>query len=121
MCRIRLKRFSIWKSNLDYISKHNKEFQKGIHSFDLGMNQFGDLVIDAFYLLVINFRNEIIIHCKFFVRFKTNEEFVKIFNGYNATLKESTVQSSKVFKYDPNLQVPDSIDWYIFSNKDIFS
>ena len=34
-----------------------------------------------------------------------------MYNGYNATRKESQVKSSSVFNYDPNLQVPDSIDW----------
>lgn len=38
-------RFNIWKSNLAYINKHNQEHAKGVHSFDLAMNKFGDLVI----------------------------------------------------------------------------
>jgi len=77
-------RFNIWKSNLAYINKHNQEHAKGIHSFDLAMNKFGDL---------------------------TTKEFARIYNGYNATMRPSTVSSTRVFKYDPNLQVPDSVDW----------
>lgn len=53
-----LKRFNIWKSNLAYISKHNQEFQKGTHSFELGMNQYGDLVyfirFDFFFKIFSN-------------------------------------------------------------------
>jgi len=77
-------RLNIWKTNTDFIDQHNLKFTQGILSFEVGMNQFGDL---------------------------TNKEFVKIYNGYNATRKESKATKSLVFQYDPNLQVPDSIDW----------
>ena len=40
-----ISRFNIWKSNLNHINKHNQEFSKGVHTFDLAMNRFGDLVI----------------------------------------------------------------------------
>jgi cathepsin L len=77
-------RLNIWKTNIDFINKHNSKFVQGLLSFEVGMNRFGDL---------------------------TNKEFVKMYNGFNATRKESQVKSSSVFNYDPNLQVPDSIDW----------
>ena len=79
-----LKRYNIWKSNLDYINAHNQQANNGVHTFWLKMNQFGDL---------------------------TNSEFVSIYNGYNQSLVQSVARSNRVFEYDPNLQVPDSIDW----------
>ena len=75
-------RFNTWKSNSELIKSHNSDADKGIHTFWLGMNRFGDL---------------------------TAKEFASIYNGYNATLK--TTNSNRVFKYDPSLQVPDKIDW----------
>jgi len=74
-------RFGIWKSNLDYIKKHNAEPK---HTFKLAMNKFGDL---------------------------TSSEFGRMFNGFNATQKLSLAKPGKVLEYNPNVQVPDSIDW----------
>ena len=37
-------RFAIFKMNLNKINKHNEEAQKGLHTFTLRMNKFGDLV-----------------------------------------------------------------------------
>jgi len=37
-----LRRFQIFKSNLDYIEAHNERAAKGQHSFTLAMNRFGD-------------------------------------------------------------------------------
>jgi hypothetical protein len=36
-------RFSVFKHNLDLIERHNKEAARGLHSFELGMNAYGDL------------------------------------------------------------------------------
>ena len=37
-------RREIWEANLDYINQHNEEFSRGEHSYDLGLNEFADLV-----------------------------------------------------------------------------
>jgi cathepsin L len=50
-----LVRRSIWEKNLDYINQHNLEADRGVHTFWLGMNEYGDM---------------------------TNEEFVRTMNGY---------------------------------------
>ena len=34
----------MWEANLDYINQHNEEFSRGEHSYDLGLNEFADLV-----------------------------------------------------------------------------
>lgn len=53
-------RRDIWEANLDYINQHNDEFQRGEHSYTLGLNEFADLVtlnikrpIYTFILLVM--------------------------------------------------------------------
>jgi cathepsin L len=43
----------IWESNLNYIQKHNIEYDMGKHSYSLGMNEFGDYThqeFKSFYL-----------------------------------------------------------------------
>lgn len=79
-----LKRFNIWKSNFDFINLHNQQADNGVHSFWLKMNQFGDL---------------------------TNSEFVAIYNGFNQSLAQSLKKTKNTHDYNPDLQVPDSVDW----------
>ncbi len=79
-----LRRFNIWKSNLDFIKKHNQDADKGLHTFWVKMNKFGDL---------------------------TAREFSKIYNGYNSSLRTSFTGSKYVHVYNSNYQVPDSVDW----------
>ena len=78
------KRFNIWKSNLDFINQHNKQADNGVHSFWLKMNQFGDL---------------------------TSSEFGAIYNGFNQSLSQSLLRNKRVFNFNPNLKVPESVDW----------
>ena len=33
-----------WESNLKYIQNHNLEADRGVHTFWLGMNEYGDMV-----------------------------------------------------------------------------
>jgi len=79
-----LRRFNIWKSNLDFIKKHNEDADNGLHTFWVKMNKFGDL---------------------------TAREFSKIYNGYNSSLRTSFTGSKYVHVYNSNFQVPDSVDW----------
>lgn len=37
-------RRTIWEKNMLFIEAHNKEYELGIHTYDLGMNHFGDMV-----------------------------------------------------------------------------
>lgn len=34
----------IWEKNMLFIEAHNKEYELGIHTYNLGMNHFGDMV-----------------------------------------------------------------------------
>jgi len=80
-----LARYHIWKNHFEIVNQHNMFADKGVYTYWLSMNKYADL---------------------------HNQEFVAIYNGYNATMKMNT--NSKpigVFNYNPNLQVPDKIDW----------
>jgi len=72
-----------WEANLKYISKHNSEHSLGKQTFTLKMNKFGDM---------------------------NNQEFAKLFNGYNMTkdMKKSLSQNLYV---SSGLNAPDSVDW----------
>ncbi|WAR11248.1 CATL-like protein, partial [Mya arenaria] len=52
----------IWEKNLAYINQHNLEADRNVHTFWLGMNEYGDM---------------------------TNEEFVRVMNGYKMANRTS--------------------------------
>ena len=41
----------MYEENVDYINKHNVEFQNGMHTFTLGINEYSDLSTDDALLL----------------------------------------------------------------------
>jgi len=83
------------------IRKHNLESDMGIHSYTLGINQFGDMVniinyFSSFYFL--------------FLYLKTNEEFRKQMNGYKINLKSQSDQMDRHTFFAPsNVVLPDSV------------
>ena len=81
-----LARFKIWKSNLEFVEKHNKEADSGIHTYWVRMNKFGDL---------------------------TSAEFGRLYNGFNASLRSTSPFSVplKTHVYNAKMQVPASVDW----------
>jgi len=34
----------IWEGHVDYIAKHNREHDMGLHTYTLGINQYADMV-----------------------------------------------------------------------------
>lgn len=81
---VELARRLIWQSNLDFINKHNKEANEGMHTFTVKMNKFGDLTI---------------------------EEFSKMYMGFNATKNMQKPKSDRTFQRPLGAHIPDSIDW----------
>jgi len=72
----------IWEANSRYINQHNSEAAKGVHTFTLKMNKYGDM---------------------------TSEEFGRMYNGYNMT---KNMQSKKnLLHKNSGLKNPDSVDW----------
>jgi cathepsin L len=65
-------RFNIFVDNHLYVQEHNKGFQAGLHTFELGINQFADM---------------------------TNEEFRTLMNGYR---RKSPKVTSQVFQSQSN-------------------
>jgi C1A family cysteine protease len=75
-------RFRIFKANMEYINFHNQEHAWGNYSYELGMNQFGDLTLDEF-----------------------SEQYL----GYQSRERDFIRSMNEVTLVDDN--VPDSIDW----------
>ena len=50
-------RRSIFLNNLDLINKHNEEFDKGMHNYSLGMNQFGDMTSEEWSSKMFGYNN----------------------------------------------------------------
>merc|ERR1719274_81542 len=50
-----VQRMMIFKANLNYIAKHNAEADMGVHTFELGMNEFGDMTHSEFKAKYLGF------------------------------------------------------------------
>merc|ERR1712121_25021 len=72
-------RKAVFADNLRLINKHNAEHAIGLHSYTLGINDFADL---------------------------TNEEFVKMYNGFVAPSNIEQVEFNGVVG-----SLPESVDW----------
>jgi len=71
----------VWEKNLRYIRSHNLEADMGIHTFTLGMNEYGDL---------------------------TDSEYHTLLKGY--TMQNKT-KATATFLAPSNFQAPDEVDW----------
>jgi len=76
-------RFNIFVENQRAIDAHNEEFKAGKHTFQLGMNQFGDM---------------------------TNEEFRTRMNGYRRSGASIVEPSTGIFQSTLK-DLPESVDW----------
>jgi len=73
-----------WEANVAIIRKHNLEHDLGLHSYTLGLNNYGDL---------------------------TNAEFNKIMNGLRVDLNQTKSANRRTYVAPANVQLPDSVDW----------
>lgn len=93
----------IWEENLAMIRKHNLDFDLGIHTYTLEMNQFGDMVF-------IKWKEKYFILRFYFSFLKTNEEFRKQMNGYKMNLETKTNQVDRhTFSVPTNFILPDHV------------
>lgn len=77
-------RFGVFTRNLEYIKKHNTEYNAGLHSYYLGVNHLADLEV---------------------------EEFRKL-NGYRKSKNASlTTGGCSTYLSASNVKVPDEVDW----------
>jgi C1A family cysteine protease len=74
----------IWERSLQTVKEHNLEADRGTYTYWLGMNEYAD---------------------------KTVEEFSSLMQTYYTMNEGKHGLTRDVFKYDPNLQVPDTVDW----------
>jgi cathepsin L len=79
----------IWQANHKFIEKHNEEANRGIHTFFLGMNKFGDL---------------------------ENSEFIKKYTGYKSSKKTDSIKSTNIVdrsmvKRSIDFEIPKKFDW----------
>ncbi|CAF0851886.1 unnamed protein product [Adineta steineri] len=78
-------RRATWEGNLKTVQQHNLQADLGVHTYWLGMNKYADMTIS---------------------------EFVKVMNGYNATMKGQRSQDRHTFAFNPSLtDLPDTVDW----------
>merc|ERR1712154_126462 len=78
-------RMKIWMENKAKIEKHNRHYYKGVHTYNLAMNEFGDLL---------------------------HHEFVATLNGYRQVNK--TVERPQGARYlmpAHTAQLPKNVDW----------
>ena len=74
----------IWQENSAYIQRHNDEADLGLHTFRLGMNQYGDLELHEFQRLL-----------------SADTKKTHTLKSFNHTLKTEF----------GNHSIPDSVDW----------
>ncbi|XP_071487862.1 cathepsin L-like peptidase [Diadema antillarum] len=77
------KRSSIWRENLEIVTKHNVRYDLGEFTYKLGINEYSDL---------------------------QNHEFVELMTGYRRNISSKATTGS-VFLAPENVQIPDSVDW----------
>lgn len=77
-------RRAIWESNVQLIHKHNLEADRGVHTYRLGMNAYGDM---------------------------TNREFVAVMNGYKQNVSASVCGHYTPPMNVDLSDLPDSVDW----------
>lgn len=71
----------IWEGHVEYIAKHNREYDFGMHTYTVGLNEYADM---------------------------TNQEFRATMNGYRGMNRTG---SGSTFLCPSHVQVPAAVDW----------
>ena len=79
-----MNRMSIWMENTAMIEQHNQEFYRGLHTYSLKMNQFGDL---------------------------SNEEFNALMNGYKRHPGTPRTGAKYMLPANSPDPLPSTVDW----------
>lgn len=74
----------IWERNVRLISTHNLEESRGVHTYTLGMNEYGDM---------------------------TSEEFVSVMNGYKQNVSRTVCSKFSPPMNVDLTSLPDTVDW----------
>ncbi|XP_072924897.1 procathepsin L-like [Hemitrygon akajei] len=72
----------VWEKNFRFIEYHNLGYMMGKHTYDLKMNQFGDLTL---------------------------EEFDKLMNGFRMPKSRNSTQH--LLKFRESVEIPQQVDW----------
>ncbi|CAF0720178.1 unnamed protein product [Adineta steineri] len=88
-----LVRRTVWENNLKMIEEHNLQADLGVHTYRLGMNQYGDLTA-----------NEI-------MQTYTVNEFIQKYTGFNGKMETTYSQVRQVLVSNSTASLPDSVDW----------
>ncbi|VDP22954.1 unnamed protein product [Soboliphyme baturini] len=101
-----LMRFKTFVSNLHKIRDHNDRAEKGMETFTMRMNQFGDWVsIHIIFASTGHLLTEGLL-------LEKHKEFLARMNGYKRLLGDETHRPHKHMFLSPlNVQIPESIDW----------
>lgn len=73
----------VYMENRQKIARHNQRAANGLHSYELAMNKFGDML---------------------------HHEFVALMNGFKKTWRTVSVNGS-TYLSPHNVKIPDSVDW----------
>jgi len=76
-------RMKVYMENRQKIARHNQRAANGLHSFELAMNQFGDML---------------------------HHEFVALMNGFKKTWKTESINGSS-YLTPANVEIPKAVDW----------
>ncbi len=51
-------RLNVWRSNNDYILKHNDDYSRGVFKFKVAQNKFADLLVNEFLSMLHGFNKQ---------------------------------------------------------------
>uniref|UniRef100_A0A646QFB6 CathepsinL n=1 Tax=Hemiscolopendra marginata TaxID=943146 RepID=A0A646QFB6_9MYRI len=77
-------RMKIYMENKNYIAQHNKMYKQGIHTYQLAMNRFGDLL---------------------------SHEFTALMNGFHPKYYNGTKPKGSAYLSPANVKLPTAVDW----------